>query len=62
MFDLCWAQQHSSAKFDHGIFSVVIFALLLIQKGQLSVCGNRMYTSTGYPLKGLCLPNKSVAR
>ena len=62
MFDLRWVQQHSSLKIDHGIFSMVIFSLLLIQEGQLSVCGNRMYTSTGYPLRGLSLPRKSVVR
>ena len=50
MFDPCRVQRHSSVKIDHEIFSAVIFSLLLIQEGQLSVCGNRMYTSTGYPL------------
>ena len=30
--------------FDHEIFSMVIFSLLLIQEGQLSVSGKRMCT------------------
>ena len=34
------------------IFSMVIFPLLLIQEGQLSVTGKSMGTlSTGYPLR-----------
>ena len=37
MFDLRWVQQHSSVKIDHEIFSMVIFSLLLIQEGQLSL-------------------------
>ena len=41
---LDWVQQYSSVMIDHEIFSMVIFSLLLIQEGQLSVCGNRMYT------------------
>ena len=61
MFDPRWGQQQSSMKIDHEIFSLVIFSLLLIQEGQLSVCGNRMCTSTCYPLRGLSLPRKSVA-
>ena len=32
---------------DHEIFSTVIFSLLLIQEGQLSVSGERMCTSAG---------------
>ena len=31
-------------KIDHEIFSTVILSLLLIQEGQLSVSGERMYT------------------
>ena len=33
-----------SWRFDHEIFSTVIFALPLIQEGQLSVSGKRMCT------------------
>ena len=32
------------ARFDHEIFSVVIFSLPLIQEGQLSVSGKRVCT------------------
>ena len=37
-------RQHSFVEFDREIFSVVILSLLLIQKGQLSVSGERMCT------------------
>ena len=37
-------QQHSFMEIDHEIFSMVILSLLLIQEGQLSVIGKRMYT------------------
>ena len=43
-----------------SILSMVILSLPLIQEGQLSVSGKTMCTSTGYPLKGLCLPRKNV--
>ena len=36
--------QHSLVEIDHEIFSTVIFSLLLIQEGQLSVSGERMCT------------------
>ena len=35
--------QHSSVESDHEIFSTVILSLPLIQEGQLSVSGERMY-------------------
>ena len=44
-------------RFDHEIFSMVIPSLLLVQEGQLSVV-----QITGYPLRGLSLPSKSVIR
>ena len=31
---------------DHEIFSVFILSLSLMQEGQLSISGKRMYTST----------------
>ena len=37
-------RQHSFVEIDHEIFSMVIFYLLLIQEGQLSVSGERMCT------------------
>ena len=37
-------RQHSFMEIDHEIFSTVILTLPLIQKGQLSVSGNRMCT------------------
>ena len=43
---------------DHDVFSTVILSIRLIQAGQLSVSGKRMYTSTGYSLRGLSLPSK----
>ena len=36
---------------DHEIISTVILSLPLIQEGQLSVIGESMCTSTGYPLR-----------
>ena len=36
--------QHSFVEINHEIFSVVIDSLPLIQEGQLSVSGKRMYT------------------
>ena len=36
--------QHSFMEIDHEIFSTVILSLPLIQEGQLSVSGKRMYT------------------
>ena len=37
-------RQHSFMETDHEMFSMVILSLLLIQEGQLSVSGERMYT------------------
>ena len=37
-------RQHSFMEIDHEIFSTVILSLPLIQEGQLSVSGKRMYT------------------
>ena len=37
-------RQHSFVQVDHEIFSTVILSLPLIQEGQLSVSGERMYT------------------
>ena len=36
--------QYSFVEIDHEIFSTVILSLPLIQEGQLSVSGKRMYT------------------
>ena len=36
-----------SCRFDHELFSAVILSYQLIQEGQLSVSGERMFTSTG---------------
>ena len=37
-------RQHSFVEIDHEIFSSVILSLPLIQEGQLSVSGKRIYT------------------
>ena len=37
-------RQHSLVEIDHGIFSMVILSLPLIQEGQLSVSGKGMCT------------------
>ena len=37
-------RQRSFVEIDHEIFSTVILSLPLIQEGQLSVSGERMYT------------------
>ena len=37
-------RQHSFMEIDHEIFYTVIFSLLLLQEGQLSVSGERMCT------------------
>ena len=47
-------------KIDHEIVSMVIFPLLLIQEGQMSVSGDRMYTSAGKLFRGLSLLRKRV--
>ena len=39
-------RQHSFVEIDHEIFSTVILSLPLIQEGQLSVSGERMYWLT----------------
>ena len=39
--------QFSFVKIDHEIFSVVILSLVLIQKGQLLVSGERICITTG---------------
>ena len=49
-------RQHSFMEIDHEIFSMVIFSLLLIQEGQLSVSGERMCTIL------VSLPSKRVVR
>ena len=43
-FNPCRGRQHSFVEIDHEIFSTVILSLPLIQKGQLSVSGERMCT------------------
>ena len=43
-FDLHQGRQHSFVDIDHEIISLVILSLRLIQKGQLSVSGERMCT------------------
>ena len=43
-FDPHRGWQHSVMEIDHEIFSMVILSLQLIQEGQLSVSGKRMYT------------------
>ena len=40
----CRGWQHSFVEIDHEIFPMVILSLPLIQKGQLSVSGERMCT------------------
>ena len=37
-------RQHSFVEIDHEVFSTVILSLPLIQEGQLSVSGERMFT------------------
>ena len=44
MFDPRRVGNILSLRFDHGIFSMVIFSLPLIHEGQLSVSGERMCT------------------
>ena len=43
-FSPCQVWQHSFVEIDHELFSTVILSLPLIQEGQLSVSGERMYT------------------
>ena len=43
-FDPRRGRQHSFVEIDREIFSMVIFSLLLIQEGPLSVSGERMCT------------------
>ena len=43
--------QHSFVQTDHEIFSMLIFSLLVIQEGQLSVCDKRMCTNTARLVK-----------
>ena len=50
--------QHSFVEIHHEIFTTVILSLPLIQEGQLSVSGERMYKI----LRGLSLPSKRVVR
>ena len=54
-------RQHSFVEIDHEIFSTVILSLPLIQKGQLSVSGERMCTILVNRLED-CLPSKRVVR
>ena len=44
------------------LFSKAILSLPLIQAGQLSVTGERMYTELPFNRLGLSLPRKSVVR
>ena len=37
-------RQHSFVEIDHKIFSTVILSLPLIQEGQMSISGERMFT------------------
>ena len=46
-FDFPWVRQQSYAENDHEIFSTVILSLPLIQEGQLSVSGKRLFTNAG---------------
>ena len=46
-FDPLQVWQHSFIVIDHEIFSKVILSIRLIQKGQLSVSGEKMCTRTG---------------
>ena len=43
-FNPCRAWQHSFVEIDHEIFSTVILSVPLIQEGQLSDSGERMWT------------------
>ena len=43
--------KHSFVEIDHEIFSTVILSLPLIQEGQLSVSGKRLYTILVNPLE-----------
>ena len=43
-FDPHQGRQHCFVEIDHELFSIIILSLLLIQEGQLSVSGKRMYT------------------
>ena len=61
-FNLHRGRQHSFVEIDHEIFSTVILSLPLIQEGQLSVSGERMYTILFNHLRGLSLPSKRVVR
>ena len=45
-----------SWRFDHEIFSIVILSLLLIQEGQLSVSGKRIWTILDNHLEELACP------
>ena len=49
-------RQHSFVEIDHEIFSTVILSLPLIQKGQLSVSGERMCTILVNRLEDLVCP------
>ena len=46
-FDPRRFRKHSFVEIDHEIFSTVILSLPLIEEGQLSFSGERMYASTG---------------
>ena len=50
-FDPRRGRQHSFVEFDHEIFFTVTLSLPLIQKGQLSVSGERMCTILGNRLE-----------
>ena len=49
-------RQHSFVEIDHEIFSMVILSLPLIQEGQLSVSGERMFTILVNRLEDLACP------
>ena len=50
-FNPCRGRQHSFVETDHEIFFTVILSLPLIQKGQLSVSGEKMCTILVNPLE-----------
>ena len=54
----------TSMEIDHEIFCTVIipFPLSTFKKGNLSVTGENICTSTGLLLRGLILPRKGLSR
>ena len=53
-------RQHSFVEIDHEMFSIVILSLLLIQEGQFSVSGKRMYAILIKRLEDEACPVKVV--